>query len=55
MRALTRLTSGLMVFIGVAMIVITLDRGGGPVASGMIFGVLFILAGGGRLWAQRRR
>jgi hypothetical protein len=37
------------------MIVMTLARGGGPLAIGLLFGVLFILAGGGRLWAQRRR
>ena len=55
MSGLTGLLSVAMVALGVAMIVVTLDRGGGPVASGMIFGVLFILAGGGRLWAQRRR
>jgi hypothetical protein len=25
------------------------------VAAGLVFGILFILAGGGRLWLQRRR
>ena len=55
MKALTRLTSFLLVFLGVVMIVLTLSRGGGPTAVGILFGVLFILAGGGRLWVQRRR
>jgi hypothetical protein len=45
----------LTVLLGVAMIVVTLSRGGGPLAIGLLLGVLFILAGGGRLWAQRRR
>ena len=45
----------IMVVLGVAMIAITLSRGGGPTAVGILFGVLFILAGGGRLWVQRRR
>ena len=47
--------SAVMLALGVAMIVITLSRGGGPTAIGILFGVLFILAGGGRLWAQRHR
>jgi hypothetical protein len=44
-----------MLVLGVVMIVITLSRGGGPLAVGILFGVLFILAGGGRLWVQSRR
>ena len=55
MTAATTLLSALMIALGVAMIVITLTRGGGPTAVGILFGVLFILAGGGRLWVQRRR
>jgi hypothetical protein len=55
MTAATALLSAAMVVLGVAMIVITLTRGGGPLAVGILFGVLFVLAGGGRLWAQRRR
>ena len=59
MRALTRLTSGLMVFLGVAIIVRTIDAGGGPVALGIVVGILFIAAGAGRLYAtnalERRR
>jgi hypothetical protein len=53
MRALTRLTSGLMVFIGVAMLVRTIAGGGGPAALGVILGVLFVAAGAGRLWVDR--
>jgi hypothetical protein len=44
-----------MVALGVAMIVVTLTRGGGPAAFGIVVGVLFVAAGGGRLWIQRRR
>ena len=47
--------SAAMVALGVAMIAITLSNGGGPLTIGILFGVLFILAGGGRLWAQRHR
>ena len=54
MSALTLVMSVLMIALGVAMIAVTLSNGGGPVAFGIIIGVLFVLAGGGRLWAQRR-
>ena len=59
MRALTLLTSGLMVFIGIAIVVRTIGAGGGPVSLGILLGVAFIAAGAGRLWAtnalQRHR
>jgi phosphotransferase system glucose/maltose/N-acetylglucosamine-specific IIC component len=50
MRALTILTSGLMVFIGIAIVIRTLDAGGGAGALGILLGVLFVAAGAGRLW-----
>ena len=55
MTAATAFRSAAMIVLGVAMIAITLSRGGGPLAVGILFGVLFILAGGVRLWAQRHR
>jgi hypothetical protein len=55
MSPVTSLLSAAMVVLGVVMIVLTLSRGGGPLAVGILFGVLFILAGGGRLWVQHRR
>jgi hypothetical protein len=58
-RALTFLTSGLMVFLGVAILVRTVGAGGGPFALGILVGLLFVAAGAGRLWAtgalQRHR
>jgi hypothetical protein len=50
-RALTLLTSGLMLFIGVAIVVRTIEAGGGPGALGILLGIAFIAAGAGRLWA----
>jgi hypothetical protein len=44
----------LLVVIGLAMIVRTVAAGGGPLALGVILGVLFCAAGGLRLWAGRR-
>jgi hypothetical protein len=47
--------SGCMVVIGVAMIVLTIARGGGPLATGLVAGILFLAAGAGRIYAERRR
>ena len=46
--------SAAMILIGVALIVRTLAAGGGAVALGLLFGVLFIAAGAARLYAERR-
>jgi hypothetical protein len=43
-----------MVVIGVAMLVTTISRGGGALAIGIVLGVLFVVAGVGRLWLSRR-
>ena len=55
MSAATQVLSALMVLIGLAMIVRTLAGGGGAVALGLLLGVLFVAAGAGRLYAERRR
>jgi hypothetical protein len=44
----------LMMVIGVVLLVRTLAAGGGGLATGVLLGVLFILAGAGRLYLQRR-
>jgi hypothetical protein len=50
----TRVLSALMVVIGVAIIVRTVAAGGGPLALGVLLGVLFVAAGAGRLYVERR-
>jgi hypothetical protein len=55
MSAITLALSGLMVLLGVAIIARTIAAGGGPAAAGIVFGVLFVAAGAGRLWVERRR
>lgn len=42
--------SAAMFVLGIAIIVVTLANGGGPFALGMVLGVLFTLAGAGRLY-----
>jgi hypothetical protein len=52
-RGATRVLSTAMVVIGVALLVSTLARGGGPLAIGVLFGVLFVAAGVARLYLAR--
>jgi hypothetical protein len=52
---LAALLSGVMVLIGGALVIRTLAAGGGPAALGVVLGLLFVAAGAGRLWAERRR
>jgi hypothetical protein len=51
----TRVLSLLMVLVGVALLVSTLGRGGGPLSVGIVFGVLFCAAGAARLYGTRGR
>ncbi len=44
----------LMIILGVVMLVVTFSGGGGPAATGLLLGVLFIAAGVGRLYLQSR-
>jgi uncharacterized membrane protein HdeD (DUF308 family) len=53
-RSSTRVMSVLMVVVGIALLVRTIAAGGGAIASGVLLGVLFILAGVGRLYLQTR-
>ena len=45
--------SALMVLIGVVLLVSTLAHSGGPLAIGVLLGLLFIAAGAGRLYLSR--
>ena len=48
-RSSTVVIGSLTCLIGVAMVVTTLARGGGPLAVGFVVGVLFALLGAGRV------
>jgi hypothetical protein len=50
----TRVLSIVMIVIGFALIARTLAAGGGAVATGIVLGVLFVLAGLARLYLQLR-
>jgi hypothetical protein len=51
--ASTRLLSAALVLVGVAMVAATIARGGGPLAVGVVLGVMMALVGAGRLWLSR--
>ena len=45
--------SAVMVLIGVVLLISTLAHGGGPLAIGVLLGLLFLAAGAGRLYLAR--
>ena len=53
-RRTTTVFSVVLVLLGVAMIVRALTGGGGALAIGVVLGVLFVLAGAGRIYLARR-
>ena len=46
----TRLLGSLIALLGVAMVVTTIARGGGPLALGVVLGVLFAVLGCARVY-----
>ena len=55
MRPVTAVLAVAMMLIGLALVARTIAAGGGPLAIGVVLGLLFCAAGAGRLWAERRR
>ena len=53
-RGTTRAFSAVLVILGVAMVASTIARGGGPLAVGVVLGVLFCAAGAARLYLLER-
>jgi hypothetical protein len=51
----TKVFSSAMVIIGLALIVRTVVAGGGAAATGIVLGILFVVAGAARLYVQMRR
>jgi hypothetical protein len=49
-RQSTRLLGALLALLGIAMTVTTLARGGGPLAVGVVVGVLFTVLGAARAY-----
>jgi hypothetical protein len=53
-RLAVRIFSVTIILFGLLMLVLTLARGGGPFAVGVLFGLLFIALGSGRLYLSTR-
>ena len=53
-RSYTRLMSAILIVLGIVLVIRTISAGGGPAAAGVLLGVLFVLAGAGRLYLQYR-
>jgi hypothetical protein len=51
--ASTRVLSALIVVLGAAMVVVSLARGGGPLALGVVLGTMLAAIGALRLWLAR--
>lgn len=50
----TIVLSSIVALLGLAMIVTAIVGGGGPLSRGVLIGVLFVIAGGGRAWLAVR-
>jgi hypothetical protein len=50
----TRVMSVILIGLGVAIVIATVAAGGGPIATGVLVGLMFVAAGGARLYLQRR-
>jgi hypothetical protein len=53
-RRATLVLSATMAVLGVAILVVTLRNGGGPLTLGFLFGLLFVGAGAGRFYITWR-
>lgn len=49
----TQVLSAILVVVGLAMIVSTLARGGGPIAVGVVLGIGLTALGAARFWFAR--
>jgi hypothetical protein len=49
-----RIFSVTIIGFGIAMLAVTLARGGGPLAVGVLFGLVFIALGSARLYLSMR-
>lgn len=54
-RGVTRVFALIILGFGLAILVVTIANGGGPLSSGVLLGVLFTLLGAGRLYLSLRK
>lgn len=49
-----RIFSVIIIGFGVAILAVTVARGGGPLSTGILFGIIFVALGSGRLYLSLR-
>ena len=54
-RGVARIFSLVILGFGLAIVVVTLARGGGPTSYGVLIGIVFTALGAGRLYFSLRR
>jgi multisubunit Na+/H+ antiporter MnhB subunit len=54
-RGVTRVFALIILGFGLAILVVTIANGGGPLSSGVLLGILFTLLGAGRLYLSLRK
>ena len=52
--ASTRVLSALLLVLGLAVVIIAIAGGGGPLARGVVLGAMLAFIGGARLWLAHR-
>jgi hypothetical protein len=53
-HASVRVFSVVFIVLGLAILAVTLGKGGGPLSGGVLMGVAFLAVGSGRLWVAWR-
>jgi len=53
-RGVTRIFALIITGFGLAIVIVTLANGGGPLSSGLLLGIIFTLLGAGRLYLSQR-
>jgi hypothetical protein len=53
-RGAVRGFSAIFIVVGLAVLVVTLAHGGGPLSVGVLMGIAFLGVGVGRLWVSSR-
>jgi multisubunit Na+/H+ antiporter MnhB subunit len=54
-RGVTRIFALIILGFGLAIVIVTIANGGGPLSSGVLIGILFTLLGAGRFYLSLRK
>ena len=54
-RGVTRIFALIILGFGLAIVIVTIANGGGPLSTGVLIGILFTLLGAGRFYLSLRK